>query len=157
MTALLPIKRCLLVGGLLILNGCSVLSYVGLYSFNDLDSLNYESKALRYPIAFDLVFILDEKMVSAFTQMSGPAWFSEKNAMLLKYAGHIQVVSLDVVANTPSTQITLPDKSADAYEIVLFANYADKAGQVAASLGKFETLTVIFNSDHYALDSGGDK
>ena len=135
---------------------CSVLRYVGLDSLNDLDDVYFKSNVLCYPVAFDLVFIFDEKMVSTFTQLSGPQWFEQKDAMLLKYAANIKVVSLDVVANTPSTPVSLPSDNDDAYEIVLYANYTAKAGQVAATLGKFDTVTLVFNQDSYALSAGED-
>jgi type VI secretion system protein len=137
----------------------SALGLVGLGSANSLKRITVQSTTdsnMNNPIVYDLVFIYDKSLVKALTSLSGPQWFAQKNALLLKHGQQLTVISADLVPLTPEKDIRLPDKSGDALSIVLFANYVASAGQVAATLEGYKEVHVIFEREEYQLKAGGD-
>lgn len=150
---------------LLWLIGCSsvsntwddTLDLVGLGPPNNLERITVSTTAdsnLSNPIVFDLVFVFDQSLVKTLTSLSGPQWFLQKKAILLKHESKMKVIGADLVPLTPEKKIDLPEHSRDAFSIVLFADYVAPAGQVAATLEGYEEVNVIFEREQYQLKAG---
>ena len=81
---------------------------------------------------FDIVFVYEKSGV-ALLPPTGPAWFSNKAALVAGLANNIEVVSLQV---PPGTVVDVPMKKsyAKAVKVIGFANYISAGGQPAGNL-----------------------
>jgi type VI secretion system protein len=103
------------------------------------------------PVAIDLVFIYDELLNSALAGFSGPEWFHNKASITLRYQQDIKVHHIEVAPLTMIEALTLPEGFDDAVEVMMFANYIDKAGQYAVDITMFNELQITLKHSGYLL------
>ena len=140
------------------ISACAVtqraLNTVGLGEHNALSHLAVESvfnSNANTPVALDFVFVYDKNVIPLLSELSGPSWFSQREAIQNRYADALELISLEVVPLSYLDPITLPKKHKRAHEILLFANYRRPQGQFMATLGHFKSLKVRLLDDRYQL------
>ncbi|GLX80376.1 hypothetical protein tinsulaeT_37160 [Thalassotalea insulae] len=131
--------------------------YVPLYEYKstDLEKMWIQSDAnsnQNLPTAVDILFIYDQKAADTLSALSGPDWFAQKRALLLKYQASILITALEIVPQSSKQTVTLPDKFYNAISVLMFANYLAPDGQYLADITQYCELKVTLKNKGYILE-----
>ena len=154
---------------LLLVTGCSSIGstvnkikkvadeYIPLYEYKstDLDKVWIQSDAdsnQNLPTAVDILFIYDQKTADALSALSGPDWFAQKRALLLKYQAKMFIKALEVVPHSPKQAVILPDTFYNAISVLMFANYLAADGQYLADITQYCHLNIRLKNKGYLLE-----
>ena len=69
----------------------------------------------------ELVFVYDDAVVGQIQTMSGADWFNQRNAMIASFPNKLQVQGFELVPGVEIAPVTLPDISANADGVFVFA------------------------------------
>lgn len=126
----LPILLCLL----LTLAGCSSLGK--LFGFggppkaalDDLKIVAVDDANDGQATELDLVFTYQSDIAATLPKDS-PSWFNQRDAFKARYAGDLDVLSLEIPAGFVIQKVALPKRHAEALQVVAYANYVADVGQ----------------------------
>lgn len=111
----------------------------------DIDSNN------NMAVAIDFVFIFNKEVNDALLKLTGPQWFENKNALLLRHRTQLTVANAEVVPLTLNETIKLPENYDNAIKVLMFANYLAPEGQYVADITQFSDLQVSLKNSGYQL------
>lgn len=147
-----------------VLVSCSVtnkaLNVVGLGKNNDIKKISVEASFnsnLDTAVAIDLLFIYDDAITPVLSELTGPGWFQDRDALIKRYSNDVDVVSLEVVPLSVIDKVSLPANHKKAKNVLMFANYRSPKGQYVAALGQFVSLKIRLLNDQYQLEEEGKK
>jgi uncharacterized protein YceK len=103
----------------------------------------------------DLVFIYQEDIAKTLPG-DAPAWFAKRSAILAKYAGDLEVVSLEVPPGYVIESVTLPKRHGDALQVQAYANYVPATGQYPVVLTRLKNAVLTLQEDKLVF-STADK
>jgi len=103
------------------------------------------------PVAIDIVLIYKDTVDATLLGLSGPEWFANKAALLLRYEKYLSVVHIEVVPRTMKETVKLPSNYDNAIKVLMFANYAEPTGQYVADITQFKNLQVSLKRSGYQL------
>ena len=124
------------------------------FSKTQLNTITLQSSAnsnQNFPVALDIVFILDDKTAKELSALSGPDWFEHKQALLLAHQHKLYLIEEEVVPQTPERELNLPTQYYEAVSVFLFANYLSTQGQYQADITQFNHLHILLDRHGYAL------
>jgi type VI secretion system protein len=148
---LMLLQTALLVTGC---TGDSDFSLRGLSNSNSLTEVSVEAMEgsnHSMPVALDLLFINDSKLMTDLASLSSPEWFARKPELMMRYQQQIILTSIEVVPLSEIPLLELPNGHKDAKHVVMFANYIEEEGQYAVELSRYEKLKIRLEIDRYQL------
>jgi len=82
-----------------------------------------------------------------------PSWFAQRAAVQAKYAGQLDVVSLEVPPGLVIATVQLPARHAKAVDVLVYANYVSPQGQHPLSLTDLKQVVLTLQQDQLAFSS----
>jgi hypothetical protein len=77
-----------------------------------------------YPVATDVVFVLESGLFDSLSRLKASEWFSGKTDLLRQHKKKIEVMSWELVPGQSFEDVAIPsDISGDAIGILIFADY----------------------------------
>jgi type VI secretion system protein len=101
----------------------------------------------------DLVFIYASDIAKTLPG-DAPTWFKQRSAIQAKYAGDLDVVSLEVPAGFVVQSVKLPARHADALQVQAYANYVAAAGQYPLVLTRLKDVVLTLQEDKFVFSAG---
>lgn len=98
----------------------------------------------------DLVFTYQEDIAATLPQ-DAPAWFEQRDKILARYAGDIDVVSLEIPAGFVIEEVKLPKRHGKALQVLVYANYVPATGQAVLTLTKLEDVQLTLKKASVAF------
>lgn len=110
----------------------------------------------RMALMLDVVFVRDRKLVAKLPKTAS-AWFAQREALQLKYAGFVDVIRLELVLSDDTGPLQLSKWQRKADRVLMYANYLSPQGQTRADISTFrcpqllaaETGVVISEGPHH--------
>ena len=87
-------------------------------------------------LMLDVVFVHDASLLAELPS-TAPAWFEQREKLSLKYAGFIEVLSLQVTVADDTGWLSLTKQQRDAERVLVYANYLSPDGQQMANISVF--------------------
>ena len=100
----------------------------------------------RMALMLDVVFVYRSELVSQLPT-SGPAWFAQRDKLLLENAGFIGVRSFELTVSDDTGEVPLTDVERRAATVLVFANYISSLGQPRANISVFRCPALLAMSD----------
>lgn len=151
----LPLFAVLLM--LVLLDGCSTLSKLWggpeKAALQQLKVIALADANQGQATELDLVFIYQEDIAKTLP-VDAPTWFTQRSAILAKYAGQLDVVSLEVPPGYVIESVQLPDRHGDALQVQAYANYVPAGGQYPLVLTHLKNVVLTLQEDQVVFSSG---
>ena len=106
----------------------------------------------NHPVEIDFVFIYDDTVSPLLDVLSGPQWFADKTALMLRFRNSIDVAHIEIVPQTVEENISLPDDYNNAVRVLMFANFISESGQFVADVTTFDELLITLSKKGYQLE-----
>jgi type VI secretion system protein len=100
----------------------------------------------RMALMLDVVFLYDAGLVSRMPA-SGPAWFAQREKLMLENAGFLDVLSFELTVADDTGELRLTELQRRAAAVVVYANYLSNLGQPRVNISVFRCPALLAMSD----------
>ncbi len=156
----LAFKGVLLMGAILLLNGCSassVLQNVGGFLTDlgkprtSLDRISIVSKSNANntsATAIDVIFVYNAK-VNTLLPKSAAEWFTQRDELHANLWQYIDIASVQIPPSYVLEEVPLPKRYSTAVKVVAYANYLNKKGRKPIELT--DTVTPLLTLEQKTI------
>jgi type VI secretion system protein len=142
---------CLLAAAVLALAGCAAKKPPEIDTETIAFAIDREANR-DFPIALDLVHVLDPAALDQVAELSAAEWFARKEQVLRDWPTGIVVASYEVVPGQAMPLLRLEGPEGDAYASFVFARYFTP-GVHRARLDRIEHAVVELGRDSFTVAS----
>jgi hypothetical protein len=96
------------------------------------------------PTTLDIVFLYNRSIVSSMPK-NAPSWFDLKAGLRKRHAADMDVVSLEVPPGSAISKVRMPQRVAEAVEVVAYASYLNKQGIRKIRLTPYRQAAIYLN------------
>lgn len=98
----------------------------------------------------DLVFTYRED-IAATLPRDASGWFLQRDALMNRYAGDIDVVRLQIPPGFVIDEVKLPNRRSKAFQVLAYANYVSATGQPVLPLTTWKRVRLTLRKERVAV------